>query len=55
MLKYEHNGAIAMDATFGTNISKYPLFLLLVFDDYRNGYPVAWILTSRMTKENLVM
>jgi hypothetical protein len=44
-----------MDATFGTNVSKYLLFSLLVFDDWRNGIPVAWVLTSRMTEEDLVM
>ena len=55
MLNYGHNGAIAMDATFGTNVSKYPLFLLLVFDDWRNDIPVAWVLTSRMTEEDVVM
>ena len=33
MLKYGHNDAIAMDAFFGTNVLKYTLFSLLVFDD----------------------
>ncbi len=55
MLKYGHNGAITMDATYGTNVPKYPLFSLLVFDDWINGIPVAWLFTSRMTEENLVM
>ena len=55
MLKYGHNGAIAMDATFEINISKYPLFSLLVFDDWRNDIPVAWVLTSRITEEDLVI
>ena len=55
MLKHGHNGAIAMDATFGTNFPKYPLFSLLVFDDWRNGIPVAWVLTSRMKEEDRVM
>ena len=44
-----------MDATFGTNVPKYPLFSLLVFDDSKNSNPVVWILTSRMTEEDLVM
>jgi hypothetical protein len=48
MLKFGQNGAIAIDATFGTNLPKYPLFSLLVFDDWRNGILVAWVLTSRM-------
>ena len=55
MLKYGHSGAIAMDATFRTNVSKYPLFSLLVFDDWRNGILVAWVLTSRMIEVDLVM
>ena len=29
------NEAIAMNATFGTNVSKYPFFLLVVLDDWR--------------------
>ena len=33
MLKFGQNGAIAIDATFGTNLPKYPRFSLLVFDD----------------------
>ncbi len=33
MLKFGHNGAIALNATFGTNLPKYPLFSLIVFDD----------------------
>ena len=41
MVKYGLNGAIAMDATYGTNILKYPLFLLLVFDDWKNDSLVA--------------
>ncbi|KAG0593276.1 hypothetical protein KC19_1G317700 [Ceratodon purpureus] len=55
MLKYGHNGAIAMDATFGTNVPKYPLYSLLVFDHWRNGIPVAWVLSSRSSEEDLVM
>ena len=55
MLKYGHNDVIAMDATFRTNVSKYQLFSLLVFDYWRIGIPIAWILTSRITEENLVM
>ena len=31
IFKYGHNEAIAMGATFGTNVSKYLLFSLLVF------------------------
>jgi hypothetical protein len=55
MLKYGHNGAMAIDATFGTNVLKYPLFSLLVFDDWTNGIYVAWVFTSRMIEEDPVM
>ena len=55
MLKYRYNGTITMDAIFKTNILKYSLFLLLVFDDWRNDIPVIWDFTSRIIKEHLVM
>jgi hypothetical protein len=32
MLEYGHNGAISMDATFGTNDVKFHFFTLMVFD-----------------------
>ena len=54
MLKYGHNGAVAMNVTFGTNVSKCPLFSLLVFDDWRNNINLIWVLTSRMIEEDLV-
>lgn len=41
MLKFGHKGATVMDAIFETNVLKYPLFSLLVFDDRRIGIPVA--------------
>ena len=41
MLKYGHNDVIAMDVTFRTNVSKYQLFSLLVFDDWRIDIPIA--------------
>jgi hypothetical protein len=47
MLSYGHNGAISMDATFGTNVMKFHLFNLMGFDDHRKGVPLAWIITSR--------
>jgi len=34
MLSYGHNGAIFMDATFGTNDMKFHLFTLMGFDDH---------------------
>jgi hypothetical protein len=41
MLSYDHNGAISMDATFGTNDMKFHLFTLMEFDDHRTGVPFA--------------
>jgi hypothetical protein len=41
MLLYGHNGAISMDATFGTNDMKFHLFTLMGFDDHRTGVFLA--------------
>jgi hypothetical protein len=54
MLSYGHNGAISMDATFGTNDMKFHLFTLMGFDDHRMGVPLAWIITSRQTVQDLI-
>ena len=54
MLRWAHHGAISMDATFGTNHMKFHLFTLMVFDDFRNGVPIAWIITSRQKEEDLI-
>jgi hypothetical protein len=47
MLSYGHNGAISMDATFGTNDMKFHIFTLMGFDDRRTSVPLAWIITSK--------
>jgi hypothetical protein len=36
MLAYGHNGAISMDATFGTNDVKYHLFTLMGFPTFES-------------------
>jgi hypothetical protein len=54
MLSYGHNGAISMDATFGTNDMKFHLFTLMGFDDHCTGVPLAWISTSRQTVQDLI-
>ncbi len=41
MLSYGHNGAISMDATFGTNDMKFHLFTLMGFDDHCTSVPLA--------------
>ena len=55
MIKFGHKRAISMDATHSTNIPGYLLRSLLVFDDWNNDIPVAWVLTSRSSKEDLTM
>ncbi len=54
MLSYGHNGAISMDATFGTNDMKFHLFILMRFDDHRTCVPLTRIITSRQTVEDLI-
>ncbi len=55
MLSYGHNGAISMDATFGTNDMKFHLFILMGrFDDHHTGVPLAWIITSKQIVEDLI-
>jgi hypothetical protein len=54
MLSYGHNGVISMDATFGTNDMKFHLFTLMGFDDHRTSVPLAWIITSRQTVQDLI-
>jgi hypothetical protein len=41
MLSYGHNGAIFMDATFGTNDMKFHLFTLMGFANHYMGVPLA--------------
>jgi hypothetical protein len=54
MLSYGHNGAISMDATFGTNDMKFHLFTLIGFDDHRMSVPLAWIIISRQIVQDLI-
>jgi hypothetical protein len=54
MVSLSDNGAISMDATFGTNDMKLHLFTLMVFNAHRIGMSVAWIITSRLTCDDLV-
>ncbi len=54
MLLYGHNGAISMDATFGTNDMKFHQFSLMGFEDHHTGVPLAWIIISKQTIEDLI-
>jgi hypothetical protein len=47
MISLGDNGAILMDATFGTNDVKFHLFTLMVFDPHCTIMQVAWIITNR--------
>jgi hypothetical protein len=54
MLSYGHNGAISMDAIFGTNNMKFCLFTLMGFDDHWACVPLAWIITSKQIVHDLI-
>jgi len=54
MVSLGDNGAISMDATFGTNDVKFHLFTLMVFDAHCTRVSVAWIITSHQTCDDLV-
>jgi hypothetical protein len=54
MVSLRDNGAISMDASFGTNDAKFHLFTLMVFDAHCTGVPIAWIITSCQTYDDLV-
>jgi len=54
MVSLGENGAISMDATFGTNDVKFHLFTLMVFDAHHIGILIAWIITSHQTCDDLV-
>ena len=46
-IKWGHNRQVQIDATFGSNNLKFPLFTLVVIDDFNRGIPVAWMVASR--------
>jgi hypothetical protein len=54
MLAYGHNGTISINATFGTNDVKYHLFTLMGFDVHHIKVPLAWIITSQQTMDDLI-
>jgi hypothetical protein len=54
MVSLGDNGAISMVATFGTNDVKFHLFTLMVFDAHYTRVPIAWIITSCQTCDDLV-
>ena len=50
MLKQFGNMAICMDATHGTNQYHFLLITVLIIDEFGEGIPVAWAISSRETK-----
>jgi hypothetical protein len=54
MVSLHDNRVVSMDATFSTNDVKFHLFTLMVFDAHYTEMPVAWIITSHQTCNNLV-
>eukprot|EP01018_Ginkgo_biloba_P001728 Gb_02364 [translate_table: standard] len=53
MVKFTKNNLITVDSTFGTNKLKYPLFTLIVFDTHQNGVPIAWIISSSSSSNDI--
>jgi hypothetical protein len=48
------NGVVSIDATSSTNDVKFHLSTLMVFDAHHIEVPVAWIITSYQTCNDLV-
>ncbi|KAL3162636.1 hypothetical protein ABBQ38_008682 [Trebouxia sp. C0009 RCD-2024] len=53
MLKYGNNNLILLDATFGTNHMKMPLYTGLVMDAFGNGLPAFMILCQGVSEEDI--
>jgi len=54
MFTWGHDEAIWMDVTFGINDVKFHLFILMVFDSHWIGIPIAWIVISWQTWNDLI-
>jgi hypothetical protein len=54
MFSCGNNGAISMDATFGINDMKFYLFTLMCFGAHCTSVPLAWIITSQQTIDDLL-
>ena len=50
-MRFGHGRPLIMDATFGSNKEKFPLFTLLAVDDHNNGVPIAWATISQERTE----
>jgi phosphatidylserine decarboxylase len=54
MVSLGNNGVVSMDAIFNTNDVKFHLLTLMVFDAHHIAMPIAWIITSCQTFNDLV-
>ncbi len=43
MSEFIHNGAFFMDPTFGNNVQRYLLFIIIMFDHHRQDLLMAWV------------
>jgi hypothetical protein len=46
LLEFGCNGTFFTDEFFGTNVQRYHLFTLMVFEHHCQGLPIASIITS---------
>jgi hypothetical protein len=49
LLEFGHNGLLSMDANCATNVQRYHLFTLMVFDCHHQSLPITWVITSWQT------
>jgi len=54
MLEFGHNRTFPVDATFGTNVQRYHLSIVIMFDHHWQHLPMAWVITSRQMEVNLI-
>ena len=53
LLKHGSNNIILLDATFGTNHMKMPLYTGLVIDEFGNGVPAFMVLCQSVNQEDI--
>ncbi|BFI31602.1 hypothetical protein MPTK2_3g90260P [Marchantia polymorpha subsp. ruderalis] len=54
LLKHGNGGCVAIDGTHGTQKYKYPLYTLMVFDEYEHGHPTVFGFLEKEETEDLV-
>lgn len=53
LLKHGNNNIVLLDATFGTNHMKMPLYTGLGIDEFGNGVPAFMVLCQSVSQENI--